>query len=162
MKIIAKQGTELEVIFKNFFEQAELEKQEVFKMVEEFTGVKPINFGYYWYFGITCKWAIDMITFPEDSCPENMIPYVINHRICYKPNKRLKKSKEFINKWNEIFKGLDGEKLSKYGLPVYDREIGIYSHWIPIKENDEYGISVSSSLIDRMPKIKNKQYRIDI
>lgn len=60
------------------------------------------------------------------------------------------------------FRGLDGDVFAEYGLPVYDREIGIYSHWIPIKENNKYGIEVSSSLLDRMPKIDNKQYEIEL
>ena len=49
MKTIAKQGTQLEGTFKKFYEQAYSEKEEVFKMVEEFTGARPVNFGYYCY-----------------------------------------------------------------------------------------------------------------
>lgn len=162
MKITAKTGTQLETIFKQFYEQMESEKNEIPKIVKEFTGVEPENFGYYWYFGVTCRWAYDMFIFPKNSSPKNMIPYVSERKIRYKPNKRLKESKEFIKKWDEKFRGLDGDVFTEYGLPVYDREIGIYSHWIPIKENDKYGIEVSSSLLDRMPKIDNKQYEIEL
>ena len=162
MKIIAKQGTELEIIFKNFFEQADLEKQEVFKMVEEFTGVRPINFGYYWYFGITCVWAEDTWRFADLISPQNVVPYTVRGRTYFKPNKRLKVSKDFIKKWKEKFKGIDGGILSDYGIPVYHEESGVYCNWIPIKKEERYGIEVSSSLLDRMPKIDNKQYEIEI
>ena len=80
MKLIAKSNTELETILKNFFEQADLEKQEVFKMVEEFTGVRPINFGYYWYFGITCVWAEDTWRFADLISPQNVVPYTVRGR----------------------------------------------------------------------------------
>ena len=162
MKITAIPGTELESVFKQFYEQMKSEQELVLKVITEFTGVKPVNFGYYWIFGYTCKWAYDMVRFPEDSNAAHMISYTINGKTYFKPNKRLKVSKEFIQKWNETFKGLDGNKLTKYGLPVYDEKIGIYSDWIPIKENNKYGIEVSSSLIDRMPNIKNKQYNIEL
>lgn len=162
MKIFAKKNSQLENLMKGFYEQMESEKKIIPEIVKEFTGVEPEDFGYYWYFGVTCRWAYDMFIFPENSTPKNMIPYVSERKTRYKPNKRLKDSKEFIKKWNEKFKGLDGDVLSEYGLPIYDREIGIYSHWIPIKEDDRYGIEVSSSLIDRLPKIKNKQYEIDL
>lgn len=65
MKIFAKQNTELESVLKGFYEQMEREKTEVIEMVEKFTYAKPINFGYYWYFGITCVWAEDTIRFAD-------------------------------------------------------------------------------------------------
>lgn len=162
MKIIAKQGTELEGIFRKFYEQAYSEKEEVFKMVEEFTGVKPINFGYYWYFGITCVWAEDTWRFADLLSPQNVVPYTANGRTYFKPNKRLKASKDFIKRWKEKFKGIDGRILADYGIPVYHEESGVYYNWLPIKNVDRYGIEVPSSLLDRMPKIDNKQYEIEL
>ncbi|MBM6656043.1 hypothetical protein H6B28_12220 [Bacteroides mediterraneensis] len=162
MKITAKPGTQLETIFKQFYEQAESEKKEVFKMVEEFTGVKPINFGYYWYFGITCVWAEDTWRFALLSGPQNVVPYTVNGHTYFKPNKRLKVSKEFIRKWKEKFRGIDGKNLVEYGIPVYHEESGVYYNWLPIKFGKRYGIEVSSSLLDRMPKNDNKQYEIEL
>lgn len=162
MKLIAEQGTELEGIFKKFYEQAYSEKEEVMRMVEEFTGVRPINFGYYWYFGITCVWAEDTWRFADSSSPQNVVPYTANGHTYFKPNKRLKVSKDFIKKWKDKFKGIDGGILSDYGIPVYHEESGVYCNWIPIKKEERYGIEVSSSLLDRMPKIDNKQYEIEL
>lgn len=45
MIILAKQNTELESILKGFYEQMESEKNEIPKIVKEFTGVEPENFG---------------------------------------------------------------------------------------------------------------------
>lgn len=162
MKLIAKSNTELETILKNFFEQAESEKKEVFKMVEDFTGVKPINFGYYWYFGITCVWAEDTWRFADSSSPQNVVSYTVRGHTYFKPNKRLKVSKDFIKKWKDKFKGIDGSILADYGIPVYHEESGVYCNWIPIKKEERYGIEVSSFLLDRMPKIDNKQYEIEL
>lgn len=163
MKIFAKNNTELENIFKRFHEQMENEKLESFKMIEDFTGVRPINVGYYWYFGITCVLAEDIWKFSILSVPnKNVILYTSNEHTYFKPNKRLKISKEFIKNWKDKFKGIDGNILSKYGIPVYDEKTGIYCNWIPIRENDNYGIEVPSSLFDRMPKIDNKQYEIEM
>lgn len=162
MRLIAKNKTNLETILKNFFEQAESEKKEVFKMVEEFTGVRPINFGYYWYFGITCVWAEDTWRFSVLSSPQNVVPYTANGRTYFKPNKRLKVSKDFIKKWKDRFQGIDGKILSDYGIPLYHEKSGVYYNWIPIRDGDKYGIEVPSSLLDRMPKNDNRQYDIEL
>lgn len=162
MKLIAKQGTELESTLKKFYEQTESEKKEVLKMVEEFTGVRPVNFGYYWYFGITCVWAEDTWRFADLTNPQNVVPYTANGRTYFKPNKRLKASKDFIKQWKEKFKGIDGCILADYGIPVYHEKSGIYCNWLPIKNGYIYGIEAPSSLLDRMPKIDNKQYEIEL
>lgn len=162
MKIISKQNTELESIFKKFYEQMESEKEEVLKMIEKFTYVKPINFGYYWYFGITCVWAEDTIRFADILSPQNVISYQANGHTYFKPNKRTKAGKEFVRQWKEKFKGIDGNVLTHYGIPVYHEDSGIYCNWLPIKNGDRYGIEVPSSLIDRMPKIENGQYEIEL
>lgn len=162
MKIFAKQNTELESILKGFYERMENEKEEVYKMVEDFTGVKPINFGYYWYCGVTCVWAEDTWRFAEDSKPNNVISYQDYGNTYFKPNKRLKVSKEFVKQWKDKFRGIDGRILFKYGIPVTDGVGAVYYHWFPIKENERYGIEVSSSLLDRMTKIEDKQYEISL
>ncbi len=162
MKLTAKPGTQLEKICQDFYEQAESEKKEVFKMVEDFTGVKPINFGYCWYFGITCVWAEDTWRFADSSNPQNVVSYTVRGYTYFKPNKRLKVSKDFIKKWKDKFKGIDGKVLADYGIPVYHEESGVYYNWIPIKIDNRYGVEVPSSLLDKMPKIDNKQYDIEL
>ena len=74
----------------------------------------------------------------------------------------VKVSKDFIKKWKDKFKGIDGSILADYGIPVYHEESGVYCNWIPIKIDNRYGIEVPSSLLDRMSKIDNKQYEIDL
>lgn len=162
MKIFAKQNTELESVLKGLYEQMEREKKEASILIEDFTSVKPINFGYYWYFGITCVWAEDTLIFPEDSKPNNVVPYQTNGNTYFKPNKRRKVSKEFIKQWKEKFKGLDGKVLSDYGIPVYHENSGVYYNWLPIKDGERYGIEVASSIIDKMDKRDDKQFDIDV
>lgn len=162
MKIFAKQNTELESVLKEFYEQMLREKKEASILIEDFTGVKPINFGYYWYFGITCVWAEDTWRFQEDSKPNNVVPYQTNGNTYFKPNKRRKVSKEFVKRWKDRFRGLDGKVLSNYGIPVYHENSGVYYNWFPIKVGDRYGIEVASSIIDKMDKRDDKQFDIDV
>lgn len=162
MRIFAKQNTELESVLKGFYEQMEREEKEVSILIEDFTGVKPINFGYYWYFGITCVWAEDTWRFPEDSTPNNVVSYQANGNTYFKPNKRRKVGKQFIKRWREKFTGIDGKVLSHYGIPVYHENSGVYYNWLPIKDGERYGIEVGSSIIDKMEKNDDKQYEIII
>lgn len=162
MKITAKPGTQLETIFKQFYEKIENEKEQALKMVEEFTGVKPLDIGFFWYFGITLKWNYDQITFPENSQPINMVSYEDNGEVYYMPNRCLKSSKEFIKKWKRLFKGIDGKILSTFGIPVLDEKIRMYYLWYPTFIDGRYGIEVPSSLLDQMSKIDNKQYDIEL
>ena len=43
MKITAIPGTELESVFKQFYEQMKSEQELVLKVITEFTGVKPVK-----------------------------------------------------------------------------------------------------------------------
>lgn len=162
MKITAKPGTLLETIFKQFYEQMEREKSIVAKYITDFSGVEPSNYSYYWYNGITCDWVCDKVRFPENSHPQNMLPYTYGGKTYYRPDFRLRKSKEFLKKWNETFTGIDGSILIKFGIPVMDENTGIYCNWLPCFIKGRYGIDVTSSLLDRMPKIDNKQYEIEL
>jgi hypothetical protein len=162
MKIFAKQNTELESVLKGFYEQMEREKTEVIEMVEKFTYAKPINFGYYWYFGITCVWAEDTIRFADITSPKNVTPYRAYGHTYFKPNKKTKAGKKFVKQWKEKFKGLDGKVLSDYGIPVYHENSGVYYNWLPIKDGERYGIEVASSIIDKMDKRDEKQFDIDV
>lgn len=160
MIILAKQGTELENVLKGFYVQFEKEREEVPVMIEKFTGVRPSDFGYYWVFGITAIWATDVWQFDNTAKPKNVISHKENGCTYYKPNGRLKVSKEFLNIWKSKFKGIDGKVLSKYGIPIEYRSLCF--NWLPKKDGDRYGIQVPSSLLDIMPKIENKQYEIKI
>lgn len=162
MKIFAKKNTELESVLKGFYEQMENEKIEVSKIIEKFTYAKPINFGYYWYFGITCVWAEDTIRFADLLSPQNVVPYSVKGHTYFKPNKRTKTGKEFVKQWKERFKGIDGKVLSDYGIPVYHENSGVYYNWLPIKDGERYGIEVGSSILDKMEKNDDKQFDIDI
>lgn len=162
MKIFAKKNTELESVLKGFYEQMECEKKEVSILIEDFTGVKPINFGYYWYFGITCVWAEDTWRFADLLSPQNVVPYAVKGHTYFKPNKRTKVGKEFVKQWKDKFKGIDGKVLSHYGIPVYHENSGVYYNWLPIKDGERYGIEIGSSILDKMEKNDDKQFDIDI
>lgn len=162
MIILSKPGTELEKLLKKFYKQMKEEKKEAIRMMKEFTGVEPLGIGYYWVFGFTCNWSYDLACFPHDSEPKNMIVSKKNGTVGYRPNKRLGAVKSFIETWNNKFKGINGQCLSNYGIPVMDDRSGIYVNWRPILRNGRYGISAPSSLLDRMPKNENKQYEVEV
>lgn len=163
MLIIAKKETNLEKVFKRFYEQMESEKKDIIRRIKEFAGAEPLSFGYNWVFGYTCMWAYDTIRFPDNYNPSNMIlASKENGRIYYKPNGRIKAGIKFKFEWKRDFKGLDGNILTKFGIPVMDETTGIYCNWFPIhNKDDNFGIEVPSSLLDRMPKHVKRQFYID-
>lgn len=164
MKIIAKQGSELEKLLKQMNEQFLREQEEAKDMVQEYCGTRPDAIGYGWVFGITAEWSYNLIGFNEKSfVPEKLSPnneYKDNP--LWKPNKRKKDAKEFIDKWRKKFRGIDGEPLSKFGIPVMDEKTGIYCAWLPLKNENGYYVSVGSSLLERMPSDKSEQFEIEV
>lgn len=164
MKIIAKQGSELEKLLKEMNDQLLREQEEAKDMVQEYCGTRPDAIGYGWVFGITAEWNCNLIGFNDKSfVPEKLIPnneYKDNP--LWKPNKRKKDAKEFINRWREKFRGIDGEPLSKFGIPVMDEKTGIYCSWLPLQSEKGYYVSVGSSLLERMPSAKSEQFEIDV
>lgn len=165
MKIIAKQGTELETVLKQMNEQLLKSKEEAKDMMQEYCGTRPDTIGYSWALGFTAEWNFNLIGFND----ENLIPDKLiqnkeyKNNVLWKPNKRKKDAKEFIDRWNKKFRGINGEGLSKFGIPVIDEATGIYCCWLPLKDdNGRYYVYAGSSLLDRMPKIDNKQYEIEI
>lgn len=162
MKIYAKQGTELEQIMKKLYDQMMSERQKAFEMIKEFSGVEPKGIGYYWALGFTCQWSYNMVSFPEGSNPKQMKPNNINGINFYRPNRRLKASKDFIQKWNSLFKGIYGKVLCEYGIPIIFNCNSQYVRWQPFSKDGRYGVLVPSLILDWMPEVKNKQYEIEV
>lgn len=164
MKIIAKQGSKLEKLLKQMNEQLLREQEEAKDMVQEYCGTRPDGIGYGWAFGITAEWNCDLIGFNDKTfIPEKLIPnneYKDNP--LWKPNRRKKDAKEFIKRWREKFSGIDGEPLSKFGIPVMCENTGIYCAWLPLKDEKGYYVSVGASLLDRMPSAKSDQFEIEV
>lgn len=162
MKIIAKQGSELEKLLKQMNEQLLREQEEAKDMMQEYCGARPDAIGYGWVLGITAEWSCYMVGFNDKSfIPEKLIPNS-EYKDLWKPNKRRKDAREFIDKWRKRFRGIDGEMLSKFGIPVMDEKTGIYCSWLPLKNEKGYYVSVGSSLLERMPSAKSEQFEIDI
>lgn len=162
MKIFAKQGTELEQIIKKLYDQMMNERKKAFEMIQEFSGVEPIGIGYYWAFEFTCQWSYNLVSFPEGSNPKRMRPYKVNGATFYMPNKRLKVSKDFMQNWLRLFKGIDGKVLTDYGIPIVFDCRTRYVNWKPFFEEEKYGILVPSSVLDWMTEVNNRQYEIKV
>lgn len=162
MKIIAKQGSELEKLLKQMNEQLLREHEEAKDMVQEYCGTRPDAIGYGWVFGITAEWLCTLIGFDDkEFIPEKLLPNNEDEKHpCWKINKKKKEGREFIDKWDKRFKGIDGEPLNKFGIPVMHESSGRYFHWLPLNHDGRYYISVTSSLLDLMPDIPDKQYEI--
>ncbi|WP_099465574.1 hypothetical protein [Parabacteroides provencensis] len=164
MKIIAKQGSELEKLLKQMNEQLLREQKEAKDMIQEHCGSRPDSLGYGWIFGITAEWRYTLIGFDDKGLiPEKLIPNNDNkEHPCWKINTRKKEGKEFIEKWCNQFKGIDGEPLSKFGIPVMHEGTGRYFHWLPLEKDGIYYVSVSSSFLDLMPSGKSDQFEIEV
>lgn len=162
MKIIAKQGSELEKLLKQMNEQLLRELEEAKGMLLEHCGTKPDAIGYDWGFGITAVWSHSLIWFNDESfVPEKLI---LNNEYppLWRLNEHRKDTKEFIDKWYKQFKGIDGKLLSQFGVPVIDEKTGIYCDWLPLKDENRYYVSVESSLLERIPSAKREQFEIDV
>lgn len=164
MKIIAKQGSELEKLLKQMNEQLLREQNEAKDMIKEHCGSRPDSLGYGWVFGITAEWLYTLIGFEDKSfVPEKLVPNKEDKKPpCWKINTRKKEGREFIEKWRKKFKGIDGEPLSKFGIPVMHEGTGRYFHWLPLEKDGIYYVSVSSSFFDLMPSGKSDQFEIEV
>lgn len=164
MKIMAKQGSELEKLLKQMNEQLLREQNEAKDMIQEHCGSRPDSLGYGWIFGITAEWLYTLIGFEDKSfVPEKLVPNNDDKKHpSWKINIRKKERKEFIEKWREKFKGIDGEPLSKFGIPVMHEGTGRYFHWLPLEKDGIYYVSVSSSFFDLMPSGKSDQFDIEV
>ncbi len=161
MNIRAKKNTEFESAVKGMCEQIQIEHEKAKDMVEEAFGIRPICIGYIWHFTITAHLSCDVISFPQEIVPPHF--FIQNKEFgnkVYKLNRRLKKSKEFIEVWENTFKGIDGKILqSKFGIPIMSDRV--FSHWMPCKDDNGYYISTSSSVFDRMKKTESDSFYVE-
>ena len=158
MKIYALQNSELEKVFKSLYEQFEYEKLLLFNIVEECTGMKPDNYSYCWHSGITCIWSYETLSFEENSKPHNVCRYQRYGETYYRPDRRTKKGIELIQKWKDTFKGIDGNILLKFGIPLNDKTNNMYYNWMPCKDEDKYGIIVSLQILNSLIEDEDQQY----
>ena len=90
MKIIAKQGSELEKLLKQMNERLLREQDEAKDMIQEYCGSRPDSIGYVWAFGFTAEWFYTLIGFEnKEFVPEKLIPNNDDKKhLCWKINKR--------------------------------------------------------------------------
>ena len=164
MKIIAKQGSELEKLLKQMNEQLMLEQTEAKDMIQKYCGARPDALGYGWVFGITAEWLYTLIGFDnKEFIPEKLIPNNQDKKHpCWKINTRTKEGKEFIEEWRKKFHGIDGTLLNKFGIPVMHEDSGRYFHWLPLEKDGVFYISVGASLLDYMSSTKSEQFEIKV
>lgn len=83
MKIIAKQGSELEKLLKQMNERLLREQDEAKDMIQEYCGSRPDSIGYVWAFGFTAEWFYTLIGFEnKEFVPEKLIPNTMIRSIC--------------------------------------------------------------------------------
>ena len=164
MKIIAKQGSRLEKLLKQMNEQLLREQEEAKDMIEQYCGARPDAIGYGWVFGMTAEWLYTLIGFNDlEVVPEKLIPNNEDRKHpCWKINSRKKEGREFIIEWKKKFRGIDGESLIKFGIPVLHENTGRYFHWLPLEKDGIYYVSVTASLLECMPSAKSDQFEIEV
>lgn len=161
MIITGIRGTELEKLFKKFYEQMISEQKEMFQMIKDFTGVDPVSVGVSRAkHGCMCLWDYDQIMFPKGSNPKNMTPYKCHNDNIYIPNRALQSANKFMREWSRRFKGLDGREFTPYGIPICS-DFYIFN-WEPICHKDKYGIQISNEMKKYLSNIKDKQYEIEV
>lgn len=113
MIITGIRGTELESLFKQFYEQMIDDKKIIVQMIKELSSVTPIEID-----GMdsstrratatsfSCLWSYDYIRFPEYCNPNHVVPYQINGIIFFTPNRCDKVAEKFMKEWRRRFKDL--------------------------------------------------------
>lgn len=160
MKIYANKESELERVLEGMHNHLLTTDKRAKEIIKELYGIEPETLGYRWVFGWTAMFDFNIVDF-EGEVPEGFVKSK-NDLGSYKPNLRTKKGKELVKLWEKEIKGIDGKRLTKYGIPVMHEESRTYCHWLPFKDEKGFYISVGSSLLDRMPKIDNKQYTVEM
>ncbi len=165
MIITGIQGTELEVLFKQFYEQMITEQKTLFQMIKELSGIEPLSVGMEGAslikLGFSCLWDYHKIIFPKGSNPKNMVyTYYSDDEQIRAPYPGLPCTKKFFSKCSRMFKGIDGKILTNYGIPVTSEYITFL--WKPICYNGKYGIEVSDGIKQYLPNIKDKLYEIEV
>ena len=156
--------TELEGLFKQFYEQMVAEQKTLFQMIKELSEIEPLSVGMEisWIKrGFSCLWDYNKIIFPEGSRPKNMVfTYYSDEIKYYTPRRSLPCARKFISKCNRMFKGIDGKVLLDYGIPVTSEYISFW--WKPVYHNGKYGIEVSDGIKQNLPNIKDQKYEIEV
>lgn len=161
MKIIAKQGSELEKLLKQMNEQLLREHEEAKDMIQEYCGLRPEKIGYMWFAGWTAEFSYNLLGYNEITSTNNKLVKNESDN-CWKLNPRLKATKALMREWHKKFKGINGTSLNQFGIPVMHEGTGRYFHWMPLHFDGRYYISTSSVLLDLMPKLDDKQYEIEL
>lgn len=104
MIITGIRGTELESLFKQFYEQMIDDKKIIVQMIKELSNVTPIEID-----GVdsstrratatsfSCLWSYDYIRFPKYCNPNHVVPYNMNGITYFTPNRCDKVSEKFIH-----------------------------------------------------------------
>ena len=165
MKIRPKQGTELEKVLTEMNVRMKQEENEAKDIIEAYCGTRPDTIGYNWAFGFTAVWNYRLIGFNDETfIPAKLLrnkDYPGDNPL-YKVSKQRKEGRDLVKAWDEKFKGLDGRILSKFGIPVIDKESARYTHWLPVRDEKGVYIAVNSHLLDRMKAVKTTQFEIEI
>ena len=168
MIITGIRGTELESLFKQFYEQMIDDKKIIVQMIKELSSVTPIEID-----GMdsstrratatsfSCLWSYDYIRFPKYCNPNHVVPYNMNGITYFTPNRCDKVSEKFMKEWRRKFKGFNGLPLRKFGIDIKPSCGYICFHWKPIMYKGKYGIDVSDGIKLYLPNIKDKQYEIE-
>lgn len=164
MIITAKSNSELEGLFKQFYEQMVSEKKMISQIVENLSGIVPVDIDSLdkspsWYRkGYAGLWDYNYIKFSEGSQPLNMVSICDKGIIYYHPNHSQESANKFMREWRRLFKGWNGNIFAHFGIPIVT-DFACYK-WRPISYNGKYGIEVSDGIIRYLPKIQYKQYEI--
>lgn len=116
-----KKGSEAENTVVELIENREKTLEYAKSIIEEITGVKPLGFGYNWFFGISYSWSCKSTGF-DKTAPEAIegMKFVReNNDVRYfEPNRRNKKGKQIVETFgNEQTKlRTDSTPLNKFGI----------------------------------------------
>lgn len=163
MKLIANQGSELEQVIKEMWEQFVSDDNAAKEFIKECVGAMPESLSFIWAFGETGCFRCNEIVFAEgdwDRVDKKILYRIPGGRYFY-VNRRTKVGRRFEGVFNVVFNHfIQHEPLEKFGIHMMiDNR---YWYWQPVfdKEHGQYFIDCSNAALPYLKMKTDSQFTI--
>ncbi len=122
LEIIPKEGSEFKELLSRMATQVIQDKLDAQDMINEFCGAKPI-FDYLCHYrenGVShiLTWEGLVFRYSEKRSLRNVVPSSDPDDDTMRIDASSEEGREFLDKWEKRFKGVDSRAFGKFGIPV--------------------------------------------
>lgn len=143
-----KPGSEAEKTVKNLIQYRDKTEEFAKDIIQEATELRPLGFGFSWFFSISYSWDCYNTGFDQsapDEIPGMKFLREKNGVKYFAPNRRTKTGKAISNRFHTEQTELrtDSEPMTQFGIYTQDKESLAYTNWAV--GEDEKGIWMAIS-----------------